>query len=60
MTTQEQDEIDSQEYRLCKECGSADIGEHRAGDEGYIICGSCRSVEQGYKYVTAAEYEDAP
>lgn len=46
-------------HPVCAQCSSADIGERRYGDEGVTYCQSCRSVEQGYKYVNLIEYEKA-
>lgn len=46
-------------HKLCGECGSADIGEVCAGDEGWTVCGSCRAIEQSIKYVNLREYESA-
>lgn len=46
-------------HRICAECGSSDIREYYAGDEGWTICASCRSVEQGYEYVNLRKYEEA-
>ena len=40
--------------QACKECDSTEIGEQSAGDEGWTICQSCQSVEQG----TYTVYED--
>lgn len=39
----------------CAECGSDEIGEVSAGDEGLTVCRACRSVEQGYRYVSRRE-----
>jgi len=46
-------------HRLCAQCNSADIGEVSWGNEGLTVCQSCGSVEQGYEYVNAREYERA-
>jgi len=42
---------------VCAECGSIEIGEVSAGDEGLTVCRACRSVEQGYRYVSNREWE---
>lgn len=47
-------------HKVCAECGSRDVGERGYGDEYLTVCSSCRSVEQGYKYVNLREYENAP
>ena len=39
----------------CAQCGSLEIGEEHAGDEGWTVCRDCRSVEQGYKYISRRE-----
>ena len=44
-----------EEVPTCAECGSFDIGEKTAGDEGWTICDSCGAIEQGYEYVTICE-----
>jgi hypothetical protein len=41
----------------CAECGSDEIGEVSAGDEGWTVCQSCRSIEQGYTYISIREVE---
>jgi hypothetical protein len=46
-------------YPLCAQCDSPDIGEVSCGDEGWTVCQSCRSVEQGYRYVNLREFENA-
>lgn len=46
-------------HTVCAECDSADIGEVSHGDEGWTVCRSCRSIEQGYRYVNLREYENA-
>jgi hypothetical protein len=46
-------------HPICSQCGSSDIREHSYGDEGWTICSSCRSVEQGYEYVNLRKYEQA-
>jgi ssDNA-binding Zn-finger/Zn-ribbon topoisomerase 1 len=42
-------------YPLCSQCGSQDVYEKYMGDEGFIICNDCQSVEQGYRYVSLKE-----
>lgn len=44
-------------HAVCAECGSGEIGEVSSGDEGWTVCQSCQSVEQGYRYVNLKEYE---
>jgi len=39
------------EVPTCTECGSFEIGEKWAGDEGWTICDNCRAIEQGYDYL---------
>lgn len=46
-------------HQVCAECGSSDISEQDCGDEYLTICSSCRSVEQGYKYVNLREFEES-
>jgi len=46
-------------HPLCSECNSPDIAEMHMGDEGWTVCRSCRSVEQGYVYVDLETYENA-
>lgn len=46
-------------HALCAECDSPDVGEVSIGDEGFTVCQSCRSVEQGYRYVNLREFESA-
>ena len=45
-------------YPTCSQCGSFEIGEVRAGDEGWTVCQDCRSVEQGYVYVSKRQLEE--
>ena len=40
-----------EDVRVCAECGSDNIGEHFAGDEGWTICEDCRTVEGDDDYV---------
>jgi hypothetical protein len=44
-------------HPVCAQCDSWEIDEHSVGDESFTICGSCRSIEQGYRYVNLREYE---
>lgn len=37
---------------LCKECGSAEVGEICYGDEGVTVCRDCNTIEGGYTYVS--------
>lgn len=46
-------------HPLCAACDSPEIGEVGSGDESWTVCGSCRSIEQGYRYVNLREYENA-
>lgn len=46
-------------HPLCAPCGSVEVGEVSSGDESWTVCGSCRSVEQGYRYVNLKEFENA-
>lgn len=46
-----------EEIGLCAVCGSTEIGEQQAGDEGWTVCDDCGSVEQGYEYITVEEAE---
>ena len=48
-------ENENEVISLCKECQSPDIGEQHAGDEGWTVCDSCGSVEQGYVYIHESE-----
>jgi len=41
----------------CAECGSEEIGEISSGDEGWTVCLSCRSVEQGYTYISRRAFD---
>jgi hypothetical protein len=41
----------------CACCGSLEIGERFAGDEGWTVCSDCGAVEQGYRYVSRREAE---
>lgn len=41
----------------CAMCDSLDIGEVRAGDEGWTVCQDCGSIEQGYTYLTEYQAE---
>lgn len=41
----------------CAACDSDEIGEQSRGDESWTICTACRSVEQGYVYVSRREAE---
>lgn len=43
-------------YATCAVCGSSEIGEVQAGDEGLTVCQDCQSIEQGYKYLNKREY----
>lgn len=52
------DDWTAEVYALCAECGSDEIGEVSAGDEGLTVCQSCRSVEGGYRYVNKREFEE--
>lgn len=45
-------------HPVCAQCDSPDIREHSYGDEGWTVCNSCRSVEQGYRYISKREYEN--
>lgn len=45
-------------FPVCAECGSPDIGEVSAGDEGWTVCQSCQTIEGGYQYISADEYEN--
>lgn len=45
-------------YRICAECGSDEIGEQSYGDEGWTVCQACRSVEQGYEYISKRQMEE--
>ncbi len=47
------DEVE--DIATCGECGSLDIGEVQAGDEGWTVCQGCQTIEGGYKYITEAE-----
>tara|TARA_Y100001938_G_C8055526_1_gene414183 strand:- start:773 stop:1087 length:315 start_codon:yes stop_codon:yes gene_type:complete len=40
-----------EEVPTCAECGSDNIGEKCAGDEGWTVCDDCGAIEQGYEYV---------
>lgn len=51
------EDLTSAHYAVCAECNSSEIGEVSTGDESLTICDGCRSVEQGYKYLTKREYE---
>jgi hypothetical protein len=44
-------------HPVCAQCGSWEINETWARDEGWTICQSCRSIEGGYNYVNLREYE---
>lgn len=46
-----------EEVRFCAECMSSECGEVSAGDESWTVCRECRSVEQGYIYMTMEEAE---
>ena len=46
-----------EEIGLCAVCGSPEIGERCAGDEGWTVCDDCGSIEQGYEYITIEEAE---
>ena len=46
-------------HPVCAQCGSVSINEVRAGDEGWTVCESCQSVEQGYEYVNLRTFENA-
>jgi hypothetical protein len=52
-------DLTAEVYPVCAECGSADVGEVSSGDEGWTVCQSCCSIEQGYRYVTYEEFENA-
>lgn len=49
-----------EEVGTCAECGSLDIGEVTAGDEGWTVCNDCQAIEQGYDYVNICEKCDEP
>jgi len=42
-------------FPVCAECGSSSIGEQGYGDEGWTVCEDCRSIEQGYEYISYRE-----
>ena len=44
-----------EEVRQCGECGSLDIKEHFAGDEGWTICGDCQAIEGSENEVCVCE-----
>lgn len=46
-------------HPLCAECDSADIGGVGCEDESWTVCRSCRSIEQGIRYVNLREYDKA-
>lgn len=48
-----------EEVAVCAVCGSGEIGEQGAGDEGWTVCQDCGAIEQGYNYITMEEYEGA-
>ena len=43
---------------VCAVCLSPDAHEVHAGDEGWTVCESCRSVEQGYCYIHESEVDE--
>lgn len=44
-------------YPICAECESTEIGEIGHGDEQWTVCPDCRSVEQGYIYLNKRQFE---
>ena len=40
-----------EEVRKCGECGSFNIGEEFAGDEGWTVCRECQTIEGSEDYV---------
>jgi len=51
------EDLQAEVYPVCAECSSPDAREISYGDEGWTVCPSCQSVEQGYRYVSLREYE---
>lgn len=51
------EDVYAEVYPVCAECSSPDAREVSYGDEGWTVCPSCQSIEQGYRYVSALEYE---
>jgi hypothetical protein len=47
----------NERYVICDVCGSTEIGEVSAGDEGLTVCQDCGSVEQGYKCINKHQYD---
>lgn len=41
----------------CAGCGSVEIGEVSAGDEGWTVCSACGAIEGGYRYVSRRDAE---
>jgi hypothetical protein len=55
----ELEDMETEHIATCAVCDSTEIGEVWAGDEGLTRCQDCGSVEQGYKYISQREYEEA-
>lgn len=52
-------DLSAEVFMVCAECNSGEIGSQGCGDESWLVCSSCRTVEGNVRYVNIVEYENS-